>query len=79
MHTGALALTPAAYRARIAELGLTQVQAGKLFGVTGRTGQTWAKHGPPKAVAMVLIAVCGPYVAMNGDRARLEWLSKRAG
>jgi len=64
-------MTPSSYRARIAELGLTQVQAGELFGVTGRTGQTWAKDGPPKAVAMVLITI-------GNDRRLLDKLSRRS-
>ncbi len=59
------------YRRRIAVLGLTQEQAGELFGVTGRTGQQWAKDGPPRAVSMVLIAV-------GSSRGRLETLLKKA-
>lgn len=35
-------MTPAEYRATIARLGLTQVAAGRLLGVDGRTGQKWA-------------------------------------
>jgi hypothetical protein len=45
------------YKRRIAALELTQEAAGELFGATGRTGQTWATSGPPKPVAMVLLAV----------------------
>ena len=49
-------MTAAAYRAAIAELGITQEQAGALFGAAGRTGQRWARTGPPLAVAMLLAA-----------------------
>jgi hypothetical protein len=63
-------MTPTEYRARIAALGLTQEAAGELFGVSGRTGQTWATHGPPKAVAMVLLAV--------GSRRKLLDIAARA-
>ena len=59
-----------AYKKRLAALELTQVDAGKLLGVTGRTGQNWAAHGPPKAVAMLLVAV-------GRDRGRLERLARR--
>ena len=31
--------------------------AGEFFGASSRSGQRWASEGPPKAVAMVLIAV----------------------
>ena len=64
-------MTHSNYRTRIAALGLSQVQAGELFGCTGRTGQTWAKDGPPTAVAMVLLAV-------RGDRDLLNRLCARA-
>jgi len=59
------------YRKRIAALGLTQEQAGELFGATGRTGQRWASDGPPKAVAMLLLDV-------RLDRCKLDRLAKRA-
>jgi hypothetical protein len=64
-------MTPDDYRRRIAALGLTQQAAGQLMGATGRTGQTWASGGPPRAVAMLLLAV-------GNDRAALDRLAKRA-
>jgi hypothetical protein len=65
-------VSPDDYCKRIAALGLTQERAGELFGYTGRTGQTWAANGPPKIVAMLLIAV-------GKDRAMLDRLDRRAG
>ncbi len=50
-------MSPESYCARIAALGLTQEAAGELFGATGRTGQAWAKGGPPLPVAMALLAI----------------------
>lgn len=35
-------MSPEAYKRAIAKLGLSQVRAGKLLGVTARTGQAWA-------------------------------------
>jgi hypothetical protein len=48
-------MEPEEYRRRLAHFGLTQEFAGVLFGVSKRTGQNWAKFGPPRAVAMVLL------------------------
>ena len=50
-------MSPETYRRLIRDLDLTQEQAGELFGYTGRTGQTWAAEGPPKAVAMLLLTI----------------------
>lgn len=63
-------MTPDAYRKRIEALGLTQEAAGELFGATGRTGQRWAKEGPPKSVAMVLLVV-------GSDRNKLDKINRR--
>lgn len=63
-------MTPSTYKKRLAALELTQVSAGELLGVTGRTGQNWAANGPPKAVAMLLLAV-------GRDRERLDRLARR--
>jgi hypothetical protein len=63
-------VTPEKYCAAIDALDLTQEQAGRLFGVTGRTGQRWAADGPPIAVVMVLKIV-------GKDRAALDRLRKR--
>ena len=62
-------VSPDAYRKRIAALELTQEAAGELLGVTGRTGQKWATEGPPKAVAMLLLAV-------GNDRKKLNRLAQ---
>lgn len=63
-------MTPEAYRKRIADLGLTQEAAGELLGFTGRTGQKWAAEGPPKAIAMLLLAI-------GNDRDKLDRLARR--
>ena len=50
-------MSPETYKALIAKLGLTQEAAGLAFGVSARTGQRWAVDGPPKVVAMLLLAI----------------------
>ncbi len=50
-------MSPDDYRQRIAALGLTQEEAGRILGASDRTGQRWAADGPPLAVSMVLLAV----------------------
>lgn len=49
-------MTPAEYRAAIARLGLSQVAAGKLLGVDGRTSQKWAlgERAVPPPVVLLL-------------------------
>jgi hypothetical protein len=47
-------MTPSEYRDILAALGLTQVGAARLLGACPRTGQYWAKDGPPRPVAMLL-------------------------
>jgi hypothetical protein len=50
-------MSPAEYRAAIAELGLSQVRAAEFFGVHDVTGRWWAAvdgDGPPAAVAKFL-------------------------
>lgn len=47
-------MTGEQYKKAIERLGLTQVEAGKWLGVSGRTGQNYASKGPPEAVAMLL-------------------------
>lgn len=49
-------MTPTEYRAAIARLGLSQVAAGKLLGVDGRTSQKWAlgERAVPPPVARLL-------------------------
>lgn len=49
-------MTPEAYRDAIARLGLSQVGAGKLFGVTDRTSRRWASgdQDVPRAVEIAL-------------------------
>lgn len=49
-------MSPATYRARILELGLTQEATGELMGYSKKSGQRWAFEGPPTAVAMLLTA-----------------------
>jgi transcriptional regulator with XRE-family HTH domain len=49
-------MTPEEYRAAIKRLGLSQVAAGKLLGVDGRTSQKWAlgERAVPPPVALLL-------------------------
>jgi hypothetical protein len=47
-------IAPAIYAKHRERLGLSQVRAGELFGVAGRTGQSWATTGAPLAVVMVM-------------------------
>lgn len=47
-------MSAAEYLAGLAELGLSQVGAAPLWGVSERTAQRYAADGPPKAVAFAL-------------------------
>jgi transcriptional regulator with XRE-family HTH domain len=47
-------MTPDQYRDALKALGLTQNEAGRLFGVHAGSGRRWASEGPPEAVAMLL-------------------------
>ena len=50
-------MTADEYRAAIARLGLTQIGAGEVLGVSARTAQTYAAEGPsgPAALAIRLL------------------------
>lgn len=50
-------MTADEYRAAIARLGLTQIGAGEVLGVSARTAQTYAAEGPsgPAALAIKLL------------------------
>lgn len=50
-------MTADEYRAAIARLGLTQIGAGEVLGVSPRTAQTYAAEGPsgPAALAIRLL------------------------
>lgn len=65
-------MTPAEYRAAIARLGLSQVAAGKLLGVDGRTSQKWAlgeRAVPPPVVRLLAyIEKHGPELAQSFGR-----------
>lgn len=47
-------MTPDDYRAALKALGLTQVGAGKLMGVSARTAQEYAAKGPSGPAAFVV-------------------------
>lgn len=47
-------MTPGDYRAALKALGLTQVGAGKLLGVSARTAQEYAATGPSGPAAFVV-------------------------
>ena len=55
------------YKYALRRLGLTQEMAGAVFGMSKRTGQRWARSGPPASVAAVLIMV-------DNDRHKLDVL-----
>ncbi len=50
-------MSPTEYRDAIARLGLTQVEAGRVLGVSARTAQNYATRGPtgPAALAIRLL------------------------
>jgi F0F1-type ATP synthase membrane subunit c/vacuolar-type H+-ATPase subunit K len=64
-------MTADEYRAALKALGLTQVGAGKMMGVSARTAQEYAAKGPsgPAAFAVRLL------LAMPDD-ARAKWLAE---
>ena len=47
-------MTPDEYRAALKALGLTQVGAGRLMGVSARTAQEYAAKGPSGPAAFVV-------------------------
>lgn len=47
-------MTAEKYLAGLEALGLSQVGAAPLWGVSPRTAQSYAANGPPKTVAMAL-------------------------
>lgn len=47
-------MTPDEYRAALKALGLTQVGAGKMMGVSARTAQEYAAKGPSGPAAFVM-------------------------
>jgi hypothetical protein len=47
-------MTADEYRAALAALGLTQVAAGRVLGVTGRASQSYCAKGPPAPVALAV-------------------------
>ena len=42
------------YRAALAAFGLSQLEAGRCLGVTGRTAQNWAARGCPEPIGRLL-------------------------
>lgn len=64
-------MTAQEYRAALAELGLSQVGAGRLMGVSPRTAQNYATDGPsgPAALAVRLL------LALTDDQ-RTAWISE---
>ena len=47
-------MTPDQYRAALQQLGLSQVAAGRVLGVTGRSVQSYCAKGPPPPVALAM-------------------------
>lgn len=60
-------MTPTEYRAALQRLGVSQVKAGHLLGVDGRTSQKWALGEraipPPVARLLAYIERYGPELA----------------
>ncbi len=65
-------MSPEEYRKWIANLGLTQEEAGTLLGGSHRSGQRWAAEGPQQTVAMLLLCV-------GANRKKLDRLFKATG
>lgn len=47
-------MTPAEYRIALATLGLSQLAAGRWLGVSPKTAQNYAKHGPSNPAALAV-------------------------
>ena len=62
-------MTAGEYRTAIASLGLSQVEAARLLGVSQKTSHNYAVHGPsgPAALALRLL------LTMRADE-RPEWI-----
>ena len=58
------------YKYALRRLGLTQQMAGQVFGMSKRTGQRWARFGPPESVAALLIII-------DNDRHKLDVLLRQ--
>lgn len=66
-------MTADEYRAALKALGLTQVGAGRLMGVSPRTAQEYAANGPsgPAAFAVRLLLAMSP-------KERAKWIEPSA-
>lgn len=65
-------MTPSEYRDALSRLGLSQVGAGAVLGVSPRTAQDYARKGPPGPAALaVRLLLALP----NGQRA--AWVDPR--
>ncbi len=62
-------MTPTEYRAALARLGLTQIGAGNLLGVSPRTAQDYALKGPTPTAARLICA----YEIMTDEQRALVW------
>ena len=58
------------YKYALKKLKLTQEKIGELFGMSKRTGQRWARFGPPESVAALLIII-------DNDRHKLDVLLRQ--
>lgn len=60
-------MTPTEYRTALADAGLTQVGAARLFRVNGRTSRSWAsgRYPIPHVVAMILRLLASGRIGMD--------------
>jgi len=72
-------MTPDDYRAALKTLGLTQVGAGRLMGVSARTAQEYAAKGPsgPAAFAVRLLLALPDDQRAALIKARLDQLRRQ--
>ena len=47
-------MTPAQFRAALAALGLSQLGAARLFGISEKTARNWARYGVPTVAAILI-------------------------
>lgn len=65
-------MTATQYRAALARLGLTQVEAARLLGVTARTSRNWAEKGVKGPGALLLGLLDYDYVT-KGMLTSIGW------
>lgn len=74
-------MTGEEYRTGLHQLGMTQLDFGKFIGVSPRTAQAYAAHGPtgPAAVVMAMLLWLSPpgrVMVMQAVRKRIDGSAK---